>query len=566
MRRYAGLGGFIALWLTMPLQAATIPAADTIYVGRILTMDATAPRAEAVAVSAGRIVAVGARRTVMRHLGSDTQLVELGERTLLPGFIDGHGHLTATAATLRYADLSSPPVGNVKDIAGLQQVLRAFVRERQLPAGSWLIGRGYDDAQLTERRHPTRDDLDAVSTDYPILVVHVSGHVAAANSRMLQALAIAADTPDPAGGVIRRRAGSSEPNGVLEEKAFMGSLAKLPTPSLDDSLRDLRRALGYYASMGITTVQDGAIAPDGQLLLDEAAKRDLLPIDVVTYRIWMPVGNPFPIDASYGVRDGRVLRAGVKLILDGSPQAKTAYLSRPYFKPPEGKAADYAGYPAMPQGAVDQAIAQALERRVGVIAHANGDAAAQMLIDAVAKARMAQPSATMPPITMIHAQTVRDDQLDRMATLGISPSFFVAHTFFWGDWHRDETLGPERGARISPLRSALDRGLEFSLHNDSPVVPPDIVQTLWSAVTRQTRSGVVLGPEQRIKAIDALRALTINAATQQGEAALKGSITVGKQADFVILSRDPTSADPAALRGISVYRTVSRGRTVYQAP
>lgn len=541
--------------------------ADTIYLGNVVTMDAKAPRAAAVAVSGGRIVAVGSRAEVLRFRDRGTRVVTLpGRSALLPGFIDAHGHLTATAATMRFADLSSPPVGGVRNVGELQDALRQYIRLRQIPPGAWVIGRGYDDAQLSEHRHPGRDELDAVSREHPILVVHVSGHVAGANSAMLQQLGITADTKNPAGGVIRRREGGSEPDGVLEEAAFMGRMAQLPTPKLDDALRDLQSALRYYASKGITTVQEGAMAPDARTLLEEASRRNLLDVDVVAYRFWAPVGSAFPQDIPYETTIGRLRYGGIKLILDGSPQAKTAFLSKPYFKPPEGKPADYAGYPALPQRILDDAIAQAIARNVSVIAHANGDAAIQMLIDAVTAARATDAtSVSKSRITMIHAQTARDDQLDRMAALGISPSFFIGHTFYWGDWHRDETLGPERGERISPLRSALDRGVAFSLHTDTPVVPPEMIQTLWSATTRRTRSDAVLGVQQRIGVVEALAAITIDAARQQGEADIKGSIVAGKQADFVILSADPIKTDPERLRSLRVLETISRGLTVYRA-
>jgi predicted amidohydrolase YtcJ len=538
--------------------------AETIYTGRIITMAPTAPAAEAVAVAGGRIVAVGSRAAVMRHRTDGTRVVELGTAALLPGFIDAHGHVTATASTLSLADLSAPPVGEVRNIADLQAALRRFIAERRLAPGTVVVGRGYDDAQLAERRHPDRDDLDAVSTDHPILIAHVSGHLAAANSAMLRLAGIDAAAADPDGGVIRRRPGSREPNGVLEESAFSLARGKIPLPGPEDALKDLSLALRYYASMGVTSVQDGALVPPMRALLDEAARRDMLDIDVVTYQIWTPVGLDLRKFVSAKAYERGLKHYGIKLILDGSPQGKTAFLSKPYRVPPPGQPQGYVGYPTLPAEAVQRAISEAAARGIPVLAHANGDAAAQMLIDAVAAVRQADP-AVRPDVVMIHAQTVRDDQLDRMAALGIRPSFFVGHTFFWGDWHREETLGPERADRISPTRSALDRGLDFTLHTDTPVVPPDMLRTLWSATTRRSRSGDILGPMQRLTTLEALAGITLNAARQQGDGSSKGSIEVGKQADFVVLSADPLAADPENLREIKVLETISRGRSVWRA-
>lgn len=563
----------VALGLMGPLQPlhAATPSADTIYVGEIVTMAGASDdsRAEAVAVAGERIIAVGSRAEVLRHRVAGTRVVELGKSVLLPGFIDAHGHVTATAATQSLADLSAPPVGGVRNIADVQQVLRRFIAERQLPPGTVVVGRGYDDAQLQERRHPTRDDLDAVSTQHPILLAHVSGHLAAANSAMLALAGVDATTPDPSGGVIRRREGSREPNGVLEESAFGLVRSKVPQPPPEAALADLVRALRYYASQGVTSVQDGALTPPSRALLDEAARRDLLTLDVVTYSMWSPVSLDLKKFISEKTYQRRIKHYGVKLILDGSPQGKTAFLSQPYRVPPAGQSASYVGYPTLPAEAVQRAINDAAAHGIPVLAHANGDAAAQMLIDAVASAQppnaAAKGTATKSDVVMIHAQTVRDDQLDRMVTLGMTPSFFVGHTFYWGDWHREETLGPIRADRISPTRSAIDRGLSFTLHTDTPVVPPDMLRTLWSATSRRTRSGDILGPAQRLTVWEALRGLTVNAARQQGDGDTKGSIEVGKQADFVRLSGNPLRTEPEALRELRVLETISRGRSVWMA-
>jgi predicted amidohydrolase YtcJ len=260
---------------------------------------------------------------------------------------------------------------------------------------------------------------------------------------------------------------------------------------------------------------------------------------------------------------GRLALGGVKLVLDGSPQAKTAYLGTPYHVPPPGQPADYRGYPVVSQAFVDAALARFLPAGIPVIAHANGDAAGDMLIDAVARAVARSPGIDHRTV-MIHAQTVREDQLDRMRELGMIPSFFAAHAFFWGDWHRDAVLGPERAARISPARSALARALPFTIHNDAPVVPPDAIRLLWAAVNRTTRSGALLGPEQRIGTLDALRALTANGAYQIFEERLKGTLAVGKRADLVILSRDPLQLGPEQLLELGVVETFSHGRSVFR--
>ena len=541
------------------LATAATPA--TVYVGRIVTMDPLQPIAEVVVVEGERIVAVGDRTLLATH-ADESQIVELRERVMLPGFIDAHGHLTATAAYIDFVNLAPPPVGPVSDITALATTLRERLASQPLRDDQWLVGVGYDDSLLREKRHPTRDDLDAISATQPLIVVHVSGHLSVGNSALLKLLGIDSTTVDPPGGTYRRRADSREPNGVFEEMAHYAVLAHLPRTTPENALRGLRKTMKQMASRGLTTVQDGGASPENIELLRRAAERGDLDLDVVAYRYWSPVGAALPRAGVSQTYQNRLRIDGVKIILDGSPQGKTAFLSQPYVVPPAGRNADYRGYPNLPPPAVRKAVTEALSAGVPLLAHANGDAAAEMLIDAVAD----NANVERPRVVMIHSQTVRDDQLDRMASLGIIPSFFVSHTFFWGDWHRDETLGAARAANISPTRSASARGLRYTLHNDPPVVPPDMIRSLWSATTRTTRSGQTLGVQQRARIDEALAAITIDAAAQYGEDALKGSITVGKQADFVILDRDPLSMNPEQLLELRILETISRGRSVYRAP
>jgi predicted amidohydrolase YtcJ len=316
--------------------------------------------------------------------------------------------------------------------------------------------------------------------------------------------------------------------------------------------------------MGLTTVQDGGALPENIAMFEEAARRKLLTLDVVAYRIWMPVGSAFPENLNFGQYRDRFRLGGIKMVLDGSPQGKTAFLTKPYVVPPPGQSKDYRGYPSMPRPLVEKAVREVIAKKVTLLAHANGDAAADILIDAVAAARR-EAGNNEAKVVAIHAQTVRADQLDRMAALAITPSFFVGHTFFWGDWHRDETVGEPRAENISPTRWAADRAIPFTMHNDAPVVPPDMLRTLWSAATRRTRSNDILGPMQRLSIHEALEALTINGARQYSEQDRKGSISVGKLADLVILNRNPLEVDPERILGqLRIEETISHGKTIYR--
>jgi hypothetical protein len=556
----------LLVWLLAGLLACAetpppVPA-DRVYLGEhILTFEPGLPRARSLAVRGAEIVCVDAGNACRALAGANTRVVELGARALLPGFIDAHGHVAMLASLVDRANLSAPPVGPVTSIVSLQDALRTRLAAQASAPGAWLAGYGYDDSLLAEQRHPTRDDLDAVSRDVPIAILHVSGHLAVANSAALAAVGVSAETIDPPGGVFRRRTGSSEPNGVMEEAALFAVLGKSPLVA-PVSPEQLRRALDVYASFGFTTVQDGASGAGDIASLTQLASEGGAQLDVVYFPAIREIAQPLP-EAKLHEYHGGVAWGGVKLILDGSPQGKTAFLREPYHVPPPGQPADYRGYPIFPQQFVDAAFARFLPAGIPVLAHANGDAAEDMLIEAVAKAVALAPSADHRSV-MIHAQTLREDQLDRMRELRMIPSFFSAHSYYWGDWHRASVLGPERAARISPTRSALARGIPFTIHNDAPVVPPDSLRLLWATVNRITRSGAVLGAEQRIGIEDALRALTANGAHQYFEEAKKGTLAVGKQADLVVLSEDPLALAPPKLLELRVMETVARGRVVFE--
>ena len=535
-------------------------AADHLFVGdHILTLDGS--EVTAVAVEGDSIVWAGSRDEASRWTGDETEVHELGEHALLPGFIDAHGHLSFTAQTIDLANVASPPVGEVIDIADLQAELSRFIEDRKIPEGEWVAGMGYDDSLLAEQRHPNRRDLDAASDRHPIALLHVSGHLMSLNSLALEKIGFGSETPDPPGGHLRRESDGRTPNGVLEETALSQARAAISRPLTGNQIR---RALDGYAAYGVTTVQDGASSRAQIAKLLELARLDdgTLPVDVIAYLGVFLGTEELPDEMEVGTYQGRLKLGGVKLVLDGSPQGKTAYLSEPYHVPPAGQTESYAGYPMIPDEVAFERVARFYAAGVPILAHANGDAAAEVLVDAVEQAVAASGERDHRTV-MIHAQTVREDQLDRMALLKMVPSFFSAHTFYWGDWHRDSVLGPERGSRISPTRTTKDRGMHFTVHNDTPIVPSDMIRLLWATTNRITRSGQQLGPEHALTVEEALEAITIDAAYQSFEEDRKGTITIGKLADLVILSRDPREGPTADLLDVEVLGTMSHGVWVH---
>ncbi len=562
-----GIGALLAAGCSGPSPEN---AADTLYLGgSIVTMNDAQPTADAVATKDGKILAVGAKADVMKLEGAKTEVVDLRGRTLLPGFIDGHGHVSLVGFQAISANVLPPPDGPTASVADLQKTLREFMGTAPTPKTFGVVfGFGYDDAQLEEQRHPTRDELDAVSKDLPVVVVHQSGHLGALNSKALELAGITGLSKDPEGGVIRRREGSEEPNGVLEEIAFFAALQKLlPKFTAAQAIAMLEEGQKLYMQFGYTTVQDGRASPSDVNVAIAAAEAGKLAVDVVSYPDVLQLSKSTFMTGPYHTPTytHRFRIGGVKLTLDGSPQGKTAWLTQPYLEPPEGRKEGYAGYGVVPDETVVEAYTTAFTNHWQILTHANGDAAIDQMIKNMRVAAQKVPGQDRRPV-LIHGQTLRKDQVDALAELGIFPSLFPMHTFYWGDWHRESVLGPERAENISPTGWLVSRGMRFTSHHDAPVALPSSVRVLSATVNRTTRSGYVLGPQHRVEPIVALKAMTLWAAYQHFEERTKGSIDVGKLADFAILSDNPLTVERAKLSDLSVVETIKEGRTIFRAP
>lgn len=541
--------------------AITAVMPTTLFVNAdIITVDDSRPGAQALAIRNGRVLAVGSRDEVEAAAGQGAEVRDMQGKTIVPGLIDAHGHISLTALSNGFANVQPPPAGPISSIAQLQEVMKSW--DQANPEATWLMGWGYDDSLMAEGRHPSRYDLDAISTEKPIMLTHVSGHLMACNSKCLELAGITAESEDPPGGVYQRVGDSQTPNGVLEESAIYKVFGLLPAATQAQRLALLEQAQAYYASHGITTVQDGASQLSNIADLQTLAANKKLFLDVVGFRVLSKgesIGEAFTVSSDY---QDHYRIGGIKLVLDGSPQGKTAWLTEPYAHPPHGQGKDYKGYPRLDDTEVNEFISESFSRGFPVLAHANGDAAADQLVNAVTLANEALGAADRRPV-MIHAQTVREDQIDQMQALGIVPSYFVAHTFYWGDWHRDSVFGAERASRISPLQSTVKRNMPYTTHNDTPIVPPDMMRLLWSGVNRVTRSGKILGSDQRITPLEALKSMTINAAYQFFEENDKGSIEVGKLADLTVLSANPLKVDAMTIKDIRIEETIKEGKTVY---
>ena len=541
--------------------------AEIIFVdGDIITLNDAEPSPEAVAVGNGKILAVGSKDEVLRLKDNETTIVNLAGKTLIPGFVDAHSHVYGVGGQAIWANLLPPPEGEGGNIPDLQGILRQYAIDHSdiVKQTGWIVGFGYDESQLSEHRHPIREELDMVSKDLPVYIIHPSGHLGVANGKALQLGGITATTKNPQGGIIRRGPDGREPNGVLEENAHFALLSKMMSKDVGFNEAVFLKGVARYASYGYTTAQEGAASLLQVKIMAEVAEKDKLPIDVVAYPNLLTDRNAVAEPWLSREYKNRFRVGGGKLILDGSPQAKTAWRDRPYYIPPEEHSSDYTGYPAALNEQVLKAMDEAFANGWQVLTHANGEAAIDLFIAAVREATKKHGPGDRRPV-LVHGQFMREDQVDPINELGIFPSLFPNHTYYWGDWHREQTVGPQRADNISPTGWIISRKMKFTSHHDAPVSLPDSMRVLESTVTRRTRTGDILGPTHRVPIMTALKAMTLWAAYQHFEEDTKGSIEVGKLADFAVLSKNPAKVDPETIHTIKVLETIKEGRTVYKA-
>lgn len=539
-----------------------------VYGGHILTMQGMQPSyVDAMIIQDGKIRYTGPLSEAEK-LAPQAKRLNLNNKTVIPGNIDAHSHLNSVGMQQTVANLYPPPDGKVVSIATLIQEMKAWAKQKptfvQATSG-WIIGNGYDDAQLQEKAHPTATDLDQISTTQPVLILHQSGHLASVNHKVLELLGINEKSSNPSGGVIRRVVGTNIPNGVLEESVVIEAMLQAFKTVPPEMMQQMAlTAVQTYMKNGYTTVQEGRADRGTSELWRSLANQNKLAIDVVSYP---DISSEQAYMLEKGVSKNYVNHfriGGVKISLDGSPQGKTAWLTEPYVVPPEGKDKNYRGYPAFPeQKTVQHMIDLAFRQHWPILAHANGDAAIDQYLNVIANAQKKYDASQRRDV-IIHAQTMREDQLDRAKQLHLIPSFFSLHTYYWGDWHVAQTLGEKRAEHISPTGSALRKGMIFTEHHDAPVIPPKSMMVLDATVNRTTRTGKVLGEAQKVSPYIALKTMTDWAAYQYFEEDIKGTLSTGKYGDFVILSDNPITIDPSKIKDIKVLATYKQGQLVYQ--
>ena len=534
-----------------------------LYNGNFLTMDEDSSTADSVLIEGGRIKAVG-REAECRAIATPTEEVNLDGRTVIPGFIDPHGHFPDSGfLKLHRVDLSPPPLGACSNIAEVLEQLRQKARVTE--PGDWVVGGMINPAELEEKRFPTRNELDAVSVEHPVWLFHVSGHAGVANSLALAFRAIDKNSQDPAGGKFGRDPLTGELNGLCEGMSAMGKMGDSEFQiSYEKFLSAYVDAAAEYLGQGVTLAQNAWATKTLLGYFGQIANESQPPIDTMV----LPAGFLEPkltageLDIPLPEPDSGIFLGPRKVFVDGSFHLQTACLTQPYFKPLNGDPHHRCELPFSREQMVTR-ISKLHDLGFQCHIHANGDAAADLALDAIEAAQRANKREDHRH-TLIHSQNLREDQLDRMATAGVSVSFFPAHLHYFGDFHSAVTFGPDRVRNMCPTRWAEERGIRFTIHNDAQVTPTRPLHLMWCAVNRQSLSGKTIGRDQAVSPLSALRAHTIDAAWQVFQEHDRGSIEAGKRADFAVLSGNPLD-DPENMHKLSVSQTLVLGETRYRS-
>ena len=533
--------------------------------GDILTMEGDKPQyVEAIVVKDRKIIYTGNLQDALTQTGSNPTLKDLKGKTLLPGFIDTWGHFTLIAQNTLGVNLGyfshNPPHTTQELINRLKTEARPF--------NGWIIGVEYADAFLTDGPL-TIAQLDAAFPNQPVFVNNISTLTGIVNTAGLKKLGITTSTKvmqgmlpvDPKTGKLTGEL-IGNPNFEATAKAF----GKYPRDLL---METFRKAEKIYASNGYTTAQSYQPTPEDLRNMRQAVEQRIVSLDLIalpTYDVVdkLMASNPKYPFGIYTRGDGGFKVAGMLVSTDGAPQLRLAYFTKPYLDT-TGFPKDWRGMAVVSQEVIDRYAKMAYEKNIQYFGYSNGDAGIDMTLSGIAKA-IRETGITDDRRTLIaHSVFVRDDQLNQYKTNKILPQYMPNHIWMYGDVYKN-ILGDDRANNMVPLALTQAKGLAFGIHNDTPSSGPSALFTIWSAVNRKTYGGDILGPDQRIDPYTALRGFTSVAAYTYKEEANKGSITVGKLADMVILDRNPLKVDPMDIKDIQVLQTIKNGQDLYVRP
>jgi predicted amidohydrolase YtcJ len=575
MRGIVLLCSILGVWLAVvrAQRPATGPADLALINGKILTVDSTDAVAQAVAVTNGTIVAVGSTEQIRPRIGTQTRVIDLRGRTATPGLIDSHVHFSE-AATMYTIDLGDGTVTRMADV--LQRVAD---RVKTAKPGEWVQGRGWDEGKLAERRYVTAADLDKVSPDNPVWLTHTTGHYGVANSAALRLAGVERDTKDPPAGTIDRNSAGT-PTGVLKESAQQLVTPKIPPLTREQQKNGILKMIEDFNREGMTGAKDPGIAQAKWDLYQEILKEGKLTVRM--FALWAGgrsveatqqlmgriVNLPHP-PATIG--DGRLISGGVKMYMDGSGGARTAWMYQDWNKNSTERDTGNTGYPTTPPDEYRESVRLMHNAGLHVSTHAIGDRAIDWVVDTYERALAAKPTRGLRH-GIIHANIPSDHALEVMARLqrDYDAGYPEAQaTFLWwiGDTYT-ANLGPERSGRLKPFRTYLQKGIRWAGGSDYGVTPFPARYSLWSSVARTTLNGTYgaqpFGTRESVDIRAALRAQTIWAAHQLFLDDRIGSIEVGKDADIAVWDQDMYTAPTDQLKDLKCVLTLFRGAIVYR--
>jgi predicted amidohydrolase YtcJ len=549
------------------------------YGGDIITMEGdSANYAESVVVKDGKIIFVGNKDEAMKAAGDGHNMIDLQGKTMLPGFIDAHGHMVYYGKNLMDQSLTG-----VKDIPEIIQRMKSHIA--QIPGDGWIVGMGYAPLKMIEQRHPTADELDQISMDRPVLVVHASGHGGSMNHALMKLLHIDEKTVDPAGGEYVREKGSKMPAGPMEETALIDVRNQRPAFTGEAADKVIKEASKIWASNGQTTAMECGLGlgADDISIVENAIEKKILPIDLVVFSKESATDDV--VNTAYGISEAysskstgsaskllsdrvdldkryinRVRLGGIKLWLDGNPVL--AWMSEAYATPPPGREPGFKGYGQIPDSVIFSFFDKYWKTNMQINMHVNGDEAIEQALRATEAAIKKHGMSDHRPV-FVHCSYARPDQIARMKAVGGIPSFLSFGLYGQGD-EVEIIWGTKRASNGMAAQSMLKAGVPFTLSHDAPITPPMIMPQIWAAVNRVTSSGKVLGADQRVSPYQALQAVTSAAAYQIKEEKSKGTIQAGKLADFVILDNNPLKVTPARITDIKVVQTIKEGNSIFK--
>jgi predicted amidohydrolase YtcJ len=523
-----------------------------LFNGRIITMDPDKPEATAIAIRGGKVAAVGSDNEAAEAAGSKAQSLDLNGRTAAPGLNDAHAHPMSVGFALADLNLASPPNRSISDLVTLVQ----GEAQRRAP-GVWIVGRGYDQARLDDQRHPTKDDLDAVSPDNPVLLIRACHHIAVANSRALALANVSASTPDPDGGTIDRDE-HGEPTGVVRETAMEMVRTTIGEPSVEQMADALILGGNAFLKSGVTsTVEAGIHRPEEMHAYQRLREQGKL--SVRTY-LMMIIDEMLEPLTQAGIRTGlgdAWLRIGpAKLFSDGSIGGRTARMRQPF----EGES-ENVGLWMLPPEDLKWKVLKAHTAGFQVGIHAIGDAAIELVLDAYEEAIQAAPRAD-PRHRIEHCSIVDEGLLDRIAKLGVIPIPGTSFLHAFRDAYV-QNLGLERLRYTYGMASFAQRGIIAAASSDAPVVSTSATIGLQTMMTRLDSMGNEVWPEEAISLDDALRAYTVNGAYASFEETFKGTLKPGFLGDVTVFETDLRSVAPEAIGDVQVDLTIIEGNVAY---